>query len=531
MIRIITLLLLLLSVHSVHAAQLSDFERKVALDWDPLTDAQTYDIEIGRFGKAKAVRNENSVPTNRWTGLLAPGRYWMRVRGRDERNVAGDWSDKSEILIKLPKVDVVMPAPETVVNTSEKSYEMTFEWKLIGGAKVYAFSLESESHQTLVTRKLTDSSIKLVLPSSEKYKWSIVALDEEDRSGDLEEFPSALTIQGASLLPPVITKPENYFVRKIEFERPPEASGVRIQLDHFDSKKNSWVREKEWLETRKFFPFSGKWPGGRYQVTMRTEGHYRASSSASEMTFDVFDGPRTADREDQALARKALNRAESWYAQASYVSTYLSYKGTNYESDSRPAFSALTGNLSGTLGRFAPNSPWGINFGGSFGTVSLDGKNTILIGEQALALYRREFGERSEIRLAAGLAHRELPEARLQADQATFQIDKVTTTGVKVGSEYWYAFNRKVGLQGHAFYTQNIFGSDASGAALSSGTSIELGVLGSYRWRPDITWLAGYTFARDTFTAPGTDAVTQRSGTDEVNLTGHYLHLMVEYDF
>ena len=527
-----TLLLLMIILTPFQLWADADTDRKVTLAWEAVEGAKSYDIEIGQAEKPKPLRSETYIQQNRWAILLSPGKYWMRVRARDERGVPSEWGEKSEIIVKLPRVEIIRPSMETTLPALQDRVNVQFEWRPVKGATTYNFYLESEDRKKIENLRLSSNKTQLNLTAVNKYRWYVQAVDETGLPGDREEQLNEFVLEGMALETPQVTAPETIYLRSIDYTKPPSAESVSVRIERFDPNKRDWVTVSEEVrQDTKPIPFPTDWPGGKYQLSMRSLKKYRAPSSSVDVSFEAYDGLRTAELEQRALLRKSLNRTEGWFAQASYVITQVDYSGTHFESGSKPSFKALTGTASAAIARFSEENPWGIEFGGGFGGITLNKRTTFLTSLHAMGLWRHNFLFGAELRASFGLTSRDVPQGTASGNKDNFRIQKFNVLAAKTGLEFWYALDRKTGLQVHSYFSQPVAAKSYEGTPIKNGKTIEFGVMGSYRWRQNITGLAGFTMVGDSYSYPGTNAATQSSGTNTVNLNANYLHLMVEYDY
>ncbi|MEY4616617.1 MAG: hypothetical protein RJB66_1577 [Pseudomonadota bacterium] len=520
---------------SLAAGGVQEEGRKVVLDWEPISGAASYDLEVGLPESQKYLKNERMISKNRWEGILSPGQYWMRIRARDDRGVPGDWSERMDIVIRLAKVEVLRPFHETIINTVTDKLEVFFSWKPVSGAKSYLFHLEDEEGRLILNKDLPSTSLRVEVSGMAGYRWSVQAVDEKGDSGDKDSQMLFFSIEGPGLEPPVIIKPETIYIREIEYIKTKGTKSVEVQFERYDPKKNEWVSMPVWNEQGEKIKFPETWKGGRYKLNLRSLAKYQSASTPAVLMFDVFDGKRTAEREDISLIQKAIDRSEDWFSRFSYVVTKLHYEGVNYETDVKPRFEAFTGTASGQASKYLADQPFGFNFGAGIGGILLAGKNTLLTSAETSVLYRQPFGEVNQLRLSLGYQFKEIPQAVAVTSESTGEkslaISKIRFAGPKIGLEYWRGIDRKLGLQLHAGLTELGQGTTAAGVKLTSGKSVSVGALASYRFTKEMTWLGGYTFTSDDVRSPGYNSATLKSGFNQTQLTAHYLHFMVEYDY
>jgi hypothetical protein len=109
---------LLLGISCVALAQSTKTERRFSLNWEKIEGAKFYDIEIYAKTnlKPKLIKNAKVVQAD-WSGTLQFGKYTLRVRARDKRNVPGDWSDSRDFEVNLERPNLSQPKSAEEIHT------------------------------------------------------------------------------------------------------------------------------------------------------------------------------------------------------------------------------------------------------------------------------------------------------------------------------------------------------------------------------------------------------------------------------
>lgn len=155
--RLLLCIFLLQSVFSsVNFAWAESYRREVSFEWEEVTEAKGYDVEIRNVpkegqGKAQVYKTKEAI----WSGKLVPGKYTMSLRSRDIRGVPGEWSPPSEFDVNLDPVKLISPAHNAEIKGDDAD-EITqnFEWSPVGGADEYRFELTSDDSKTQVIENI-----------------------------------------------------------------------------------------------------------------------------------------------------------------------------------------------------------------------------------------------------------------------------------------------------------------------------------------------------------------------------------------
>lgn len=520
-------LLLILVLTCVRADAL---ERKVKLEWDANSDAESYELEMGNKGSSKPFNSLRELKEPRWSGTMSPGKYWMRVRGRDDRDLPGEWSEPIEFQVKLGFADIQYPKNQEIITLPEGSPSLELKWEPVESAKGYAVVVMKDNGEVVETRKTTQLKMNLNLNHSMKYVWFVQALDESGNTGERPQTPNEFIVEGPTIETPHIKKPETQFIRGLEFERPKEAQVVKMSISRFDTTKKDWVSMGDYaVKKGNAIKFLSKWPGGRYQFIAVAEGKYRKSSLPSEIYVDVAKGDRSIAAENRVLIKKSIERTDGWFATANYIIAKTDYVAKVVEENSSTSLSALTGTLRLGTGKFWEESPFGFAAHLDYGGIVVDGKTTYLMGTEVQGLYRLSAGERNETRFKLGLSYQQIPEVTNILPKIT--MGTFAAMAPTAGVEYWHSFSRRMAMQLSGGVKYNMNGTTTRGAKIQSTMSFNAGVQGGYIYQPGLTGLFGYVYKSEKFLYPGTNASLQATGTNEIAISGHFLQLSVEYDF
>lgn len=532
--RFFALLFLLMTVLPP-VAWASKAERSVTVEWEPIVGAVTYDVEVKRKKVNDQVEQtyRTNVSTEAWTLTLEPGEYELRVRSRDRRKVPGDWSPAEDFQVNLAAIELESPANDfKLLSAKPEEKKVEFKWKPVPAADFYSFEIASDDGKVKITKSVNEMALELPLPVAKNYVWKVQASTKFGLTSKAGEAKFSLWAE--QLAEPVVSVAKNGFVREISWTRPLYAEGFDYILSQWDPEKKEWVKiAKENLAKSSQIDFDPSWKGGSYRLILRAAAFNRVSSKSTVTNFRVVNGDRSPAAEANATLRLSINRTSGrsgFFGIASYLMTQMNYSGVNSDNGGSAKLKVdLPNNFGGTgrlgLGYLSENSPWG-----GLSILDLSGfvvgdSNPTFASLEFSALYRKKYGERSEVRHHLGLYYKELPELIAANLNKIDRIDKIVTAGPHYGVEYWYAWDPQLGFQANMHLYQSMLSiKTPNGNDQKSTMSYQLGLMGSYRLSDRMTGLAGYAYRKESA------AYTSTNGSNNtIDLMGHYLNFFLEW--
>ncbi len=522
-------LLLLTVLLPLKGAFADTYARETSMEWEPIPDATSYDIEIkSTIGGEEKPQVISKITETKKDIKLPPGNYLVRIRSRDRRNVAGTWSAPIVFPVGLDPVKMKSPTTNQIISASEPELqEISFEWEDVGGADEYHFELTDEDGAIVTNEKLQKNKFQIKLPVAKKFKWKINAYTTSGLHGD-ENTSGQLTLLGPKLERPKIKAPDNEWVRELTWENPQRAKQIEYILSRYDPKTKKYLLiDKKQDPQQQLLPFQKNWPGGRYRFLVRATSPLRVTSDTAKIEFQVRGGDRSPASENIATVRKSIDRTNGWFLIASYLVTYMQYENSFTETGSNGT--SINVNVVGGTGRLgagylAAGSPWGFLGIIDYSGFLLDSKKYTFASTEFSGIYRTTSGERGEIRQIFGLYTKEIPML-LGTTNSFTGAEKITSLGPHYGAEYWYALSPTIGFKthGHAYYSL-LKRSTPNGGAIVPSLSWELGILGSMRLSKKATGLMGYVYKKDSASYKSASGFN-----NSVGIAGHYLNFFLEY--
>ncbi|MEQ1878305.1 MAG: hypothetical protein ABL958_16805, partial [Bdellovibrionia bacterium] len=367
--------------------------------------------------------------------------------------------------------------------------------------------------------------------------WRVAALLPDDEEGDPGETWRKFTVVGKNLETPKIAVPLTEFIRELSWNKTAFAEKYEFQILRLET-EGSWKEVERGTTKNAEVKFKEKHKGGQYRLTVKAFAPARAPSEVAMAEFKVYDGDRSPAAVKEAQMREAIEKPTNWYSIFSYFLTSINYVGVNKEIGQQAKYNALGGTGRIGVGYVFPKSSWGF-----FGIVDMSGfsigtQNFTFASTELHAVWRTYLGTRTQLRATGGVFYKELPETIPQGNGA-YNVSKLSGIGPHVGFDIWQPVSMKLGVQLNGRFYYNAVGSDVpNGRPYLPGVSYQAGLLGSLRLSRDVTGFAGYAYRVDNM---GYEARVDRSSTspsnanpgdtNTVQITGHYLNLLLELGF
>jgi len=509
--------------------------RTTNFEWSPVVKAKSYEIEITPIGRAEGQNTPyNFTVTNpSWDGELKPGKYSMRLRSRDKRNVPGDWSNPEVFQVKLYAPKLYSPlAQDEIQSSSAESHSLTLHWEAQSEASLYKIHIEDENKNFIKDLETSKNELTLSVPVARKYQWSIIGHDLQGNEGEPLSDVIPFTIVGKQLNTPQIITPETSFVRQLKWQPSMYAQKYSYILYRRDKlKSRKWIKFQDGETQNNLFIFNPKWKGGEYKLSVTAHAPLRINSKTYSISFDVATGYRSIAAEKRATLRKSIVRTNDWYFIASYFITQIQYQSRNGDKEVDSSFSAIGGTGRLGVGYFSSDNPYGFLGIIDYSGFTIDSQTYKYPSAEAHGTYRVSSDSLGEIRVSSGFYLKELPEIIGQST-SDFKVKTIDTFGMHGGGEYWYPLTSKLGLQinGRVYYP--ISGKTPSGAKINPSPSLQFGFLGSLRLNEKATGLMGYAYRKDQTNYKVTDNTSLADGftTNTSSVVGHYLNFLLEWD-
>lgn len=517
-------------------------KRAVSLEWEEVPEVTGYEIEITRVlqngNRKKPIQFK--VKGASWSAKVYPGRYEMRMRSIDDRGVAGDWSDPTDLWVKLPPPQLITPEDGAELKTGESDkYDVTFKWQSVPAATGYRLEVLNKDGQVAEAKDVSETSAQLSLPVGAKYGWRVTTLMEGSTiPGEVSANPRSLGLLGQKLATPKPEKPDSKFVTELKWAPPEHATHYAYAIMRKDSDGKWRLVDKQLDAKENVIKLDPNKPGGNYKLQVKAMGDMRETSDVGSMDFYVYEGARTPAAIETAMLREAIDKEHTKFFIASYLLSNQQYEGSNRESGKKVKYDVLGG--TGRLGYgYMPKGKWGFVGIADLSGVVINNRNYLYASIEAQAVWRKYVSAVTQFRAFGGLFVRQTPEVKGQ-DATTISVKDITHVGPSIGAQIWHPLSYKFGMQVNAQGYFSMLGLETpNGRDIVPTMSYQVGAMGSYKIRQNITGLAGYAYRVDNVSykaRPYENGSTElnfasEGDVNEVSLTGHYLNLYLEVGF
>lgn len=510
----------------------SDVKYQVEFAWERVPDAKGYEVEFVNTSRSDS-KQKMKTKKSFWSGGLVTGIYKMRIRSLDHRAVPGAWSEATELMVLPPDPQVIAPKRRVVSQQTEKS-PIKFQWKAREGVSSYLLKINSQSSDFKYEKVVNSTSIEVELPIAQRYSWQVYSQVQGVADKLLSAKINQTLVIGRAQTPE-IHAPTNEFIEGIEWKKNPNANKYTYLL--YKKEEKGWRKVGKGRTKKQKIKISRRLPGGKYKLRLAATGKYRKRSVPAQVEFDMAAerGPAAVKR---ARLQEAVIRPSLLNATGSYVITNLSYAAANPEAATSNNFNALGGSGRVGLGYTPKGTNWGAMGFSEFSGFTIEGQVFTYFGLELHGTYRKNFGSHV-MRTTGGLFIKELPETLSSfEDETQFDLQKIRFAGPHIGVDYSIPFSEKLGVQFNTrlYYSLLSMGTP-NGEPVQGTLSYQLSLLGSYRINRKLTALIGYALKKDAVKYGAVASVnSDTSFADEgdinsVDLSGNYLHLMLEWGF
>jgi len=290
------------NLHSqaVHAESLK--VRSITLEWDPVVDAKSYELEIKELSLNKIT--QKNIPESKWKGQLPMSEYQYRIRSVDDRNAFGAWTEWESFLLKLPWPKIIEPGKDQKIftGTQQEKQTINFRWKNIDAADTYYFELRDQNKNVLKSEFTKATSLSIEVPVGYHYTWVVASLAANDPAPKIENLNQSFQVQGGALEPPVINRLMTNPYNSVVWTTIKNAEVYSVQLEKRDSIGN-WKtikKEENWPNTS--LPMIPEFGLGDFRLTLKS-----VSDRFQDSRLTVFDFTRSENHDQQIAKSIAAN--------------------------------------------------------------------------------------------------------------------------------------------------------------------------------------------------------------------------------
>lgn len=177
-----SLLFILLFTFSSHV--LSQDSRWIDLEWEPVSEAREYEIELFEEVDGKNLpRGKYKTEISQWSHAVPPGKYSLRLRSMDKRGVPGEWSQNLPLKVRMQNPVLLRPAPNDKISDGM----VNFEWGQIAGADSYQLIIKSDGNEVIHNSQIPDLKSSVYLDKLGKFQWTVLALEQNEEARNPED--------------------------------------------------------------------------------------------------------------------------------------------------------------------------------------------------------------------------------------------------------------------------------------------------------------------------------------------------------
>lgn len=509
------------------AAQQPNVEsRTVTISWEAVLNANYYEI---LFINDEGKEFNYKTPSAEWSGTLPYGKYNLKIRSYDSRDVPGKWGTDEVVYIKYKAISLNLPKNKSRIKSSNaQKYMVNFSWSQAGPAATYKLKIKAKNSDFQKEIEVQNTQSEQELPVANIYTWSVQPY-YKDIAGEVSE-ESVFALLGPKLENPKFKKPENEFTDVIEWTQSDYTKQNLLKIEQ--KTQNGWktVGVKKIKESKVDL---SSFEGGEFKLSLMSKAPLRKSSDVVSM--EHFLNPKRRDPAfvKQQILKDSIAKPTDYYFIASYLVTQINYKNFDLENNRQSQFDALGGTGRLGMGWKDQDSPWGVSGVFDLSGFNLGEKNFSFPSLEVHTTYMTKPLEIDQLNFSAGLYTRELPVLNAQ-DSTVYDVQTISQLGAHAGFNYWYPLTKDYGLKvhSHAYYGLPS-GKAPNGESVESELSYQYGLLASYRMSKNWMGLIGYTYRLDKmkYKANQNNTSDPSLTSNTVEYGGHYLNLQLEINF
>lgn len=210
------------------AAQIPGSEKvPVLLEWEEVPEAKLYELEFQNLnGKILSVFKS---PNHIFKFKFKVGKYKVRSRVADARNVYGDWSALTEFTVQPNPVKVSEKNVTTrgVIDARTLTTEVRIQWGETAGAAQYRVKVLNANSEVVRDEIVSGHFYKTELGAGE-YTTVLISLGSEGTEGEAVTLPDKVLIETVQLNKPALVFDEVPDAQnpKVKIQRLPVTKGV-----------------------------------------------------------------------------------------------------------------------------------------------------------------------------------------------------------------------------------------------------------------------------------------------------------------
>lgn len=258
-------------------SSLASQEVVVDFEWEQIPGSIEYEVQI--LDQKKKILKKLNSPTFSFQVELAPGRYFIKGRVKDQRRAYSNWSVLSEFNIQ-PQKPQLKESPPPLLKPDEKKFtaNLRLEWERTKGANNYLVTVKDETGKVIQELKTQETATSIVLKPG-KYRYEVTSISDSGIKSETLSSKEWIEVPKIDLKR---LKNVRFEKQKINFEKSLELP-IEIGLFH-KFYYGDWVKVFEDKTDKDFFEIKNDLKPGEYRLVSR---HVSPLGEKSE-PFEIF---------------------------------------------------------------------------------------------------------------------------------------------------------------------------------------------------------------------------------------------------
>jgi hypothetical protein len=489
--------------------------RQVEVEWEPIDDAVSYDVEFLTEENKSVALKVDEVREAKCRVSIEPGSYQVRVRSRDERGLVGRWGDPQMVLV--PEFPIVIKSPQEgeAIHAENNIGIVTLKWEFARTSgsfpiEIQVFAIRTDSAHPVEDRPVystttSGQSAIIELPVGSTYDARLISKS----SSQSELAKVRFQVVGRPLDAPEISQVLYENRPFLSFSRPEGAETINLRIQGLDQKDGQFklLEQKELKDQMRLS--IDELPRNRpLLIQARAESKVRAASS--NQTF-FLEKDLLAQPESTEIAPTVFRRSASANVFAKYNLSSADYVSQSFEKSSVSTSKGITGTL--VLGgeKFTSSGVHGISSQFEFGGLTVENSNYTFVRAQVKYVFRKSLLLPLELRGGAGVRYANLPEINRLSDNS-ISGGTMWSAGPHFHLDLWYQLIPRIALQTEVSASIPFFGKASNNAKIESGMSYQYSLKVAYSLSPHIIASVGLLASDELLKAPGKNPVGNFSG-------------------
>lgn len=471
------LIFFLLSL-SVHALE----ERWINFDWEPVPGANSYEIELLQEIDGKILSNgifKTELPE--WNKPVAPGKYFVKIRTLDKRNVGGDWSERLPISIRSAPPTLEYPQYEESIEILKNvNYIQKFSWKPSSTNAYYKFQLYNSDNKIIHSEITEQTDLSYPINTTGLYFWNVSVLNSkyDETEQGLKKHPFSISYGKLSATDFRIENTAKNVL--IVWSKIKNAEKYQINFSRQEGDLSFKAIVSKEILTNKISIPKNKISNGTYRFTAKARGNGYADSDESEILYEYDKNEVKIIVQNNGNEVFKNERPSSGRNLEFFIAVpTLDYQFKNFEADTISKQS-----LSGTaieLGWFSPLATKNLSISSNLKIMSLsDTYASSLFGKSSVAINKSFSLSKFELLPRLGIFAEKTPAfliSRLQTSK--LEIKDIITAGPLLGITEQYKLTQSLTLfagQQFSYQLLQLAGMEDNTFKSSMALDLDLGV-------------------------------------------------------